>query len=159
MQTKIYRVPTPRRQYSPFAAFIYLVAALMLATALMVGVHAETAQSFGGTKGLTEDKPKPSPDSVTLPADVVRGLTDAAKDQEIAKQRADNLGLQIELAKAQLEKLQKAASDAKDASNAAFRAACVKAGIPAPDVDQYEGQINDKGEMVLTRKKVSAPPK
>ncbi len=54
--------------------------------------------------------------------------------------------------------MQDVARKAQDASNAAFRAALIKAGVPAGDVDLYEGSPSADGSLTLKRK-VVAPGK
>lgn len=102
-----------------------------------------------------KDKPKAPPAEVTLAAATVKELQDNAKDARIAQLEYENLAREIQLAQARLEKLKETAQKAQDSSNAAFRAACVKAGIPASEVDQYEGTAQADGSLLLKRKAVT----
>lgn len=96
---------------------------------------------------------KKGPESVTLPAASVKVLQEKAKDARIARLEAEKLSRELELGKVQLEKLVEQANKSQEASDKEFIAACEKAGIPASEVNNYEGSENEKGEFVLKRKK------
>lgn len=127
-----------------------LIGTLLLGTLLMAALTGVAR---------AEDKKDKAPESVTLSADVVKGLQDGAKDARIADLEAQNLAREIELAKGRLKDLQDVAKKAQDASNAAFRAALIKAGVPAGDVDLYEGSPSADGSLTLKRKTVAPPQK
>lgn len=128
-----------------------LIATLLLGTLLMAALT--------GVAHAEDKKDAKPPESVTLSADVVKGLQDGAKDARIADLEAQNLAREIELAKGRLKDLQDVAKKAQDASNAAFRAALIKAGVPAGDVDLYEGSPSADGSLTLKRKTVAPPQK
>lgn len=133
-----------------FNLVVGLIATLLLGTLLMAALTGVAR---------AEDKKDKAPESVTLSADVVKGLQDGAKDARIADLEAQNLAREIELAKGRLKDLQDVAKKAQDASNAAFRAALIKAGVPAGDVDLYEGSPSADGSLTLKRKTVAPPQK
>lgn len=143
-KTTIHRVGRRKPDNTNFNLFLALLVACVV-TACSVATPAD-------------DTPKKAPESVTLAADTVRNLQDGAKDARIAQLEYENLAREIKLAEARLKDLLDAAKKAQDSSNAAFRAACVKAGIPASEVDQYEGTAQADGSLLLKRK-VVAPAK
>lgn len=143
-KTTIHRVGRRKPDNTNFNLFLALLVACVV-TACSVATFAD-------------DTPKKAPESVTLAADTVRNLQDGAKDARIAQLEYENLAREIKLAEARLKDLLDAAKKAQDSSNAAFRAACVKAGIPASEVDQYEGTAQADGSLLLKRK-VVAPAK
>ena len=148
-KTKVYRVPVThsavRRAHNEvFNVFCALIAVCVLTASAIVA--------------RADDTPKKAPESVTISADAVRSLQDAAKDARIAQLEAENLNREIQLAQARLKDLVETAKRAQDASNAAFIRACVKAGIPADDVPQYEGTPQADGSLVLKRKAPPTPP-
>jgi len=144
-KTTIHRVGKRKPDNTNFNLFIALLVACVV-----------TACTIATLAGDTKDKPKAPPAEVTLAADTVRNLQDGAKDARIAQLEYENLAREIKLAEARLKDLLDAAKKAQDASNAAFRAACVKAGIPASEVDQYEGTGQPDGSLLLKRKVVTA---
>ena len=144
-QTTIHRVGKRKADNTNFNLVIALLVACIV-TACSVATFADD----------TKDKPKTPPAEVTLAADTVRNLQDGAKDARIAQLEYENLAREIKLAEARLKDLLDAAKKAQDSSNAAFRAACVKAGIPASEVDQYEGTAQADGSLLLKRKVVTA---
>lgn len=144
-QTTIHRVGRRKPDNTNFNLFIALLVACVV-TACSVVTFADEPK----------DKPKAAPAEVTLTADTVRNLQDGAKDARIAQLEYENLAREIKLAEARLKDLLEAAKKAQEASNVAFRAACVKAGIPASEVDQYEGTAQPDGSLTLKRKVVTA---
>lgn len=104
------------------------------------------------TSALAAEKAKVPPETVTLPAATVKSLQDKGKDARLARLEAEKLQRDIELGKMQLEKLIEEAKKTQEESDKAFIAACEKAGIPASEVNNYEGKENEKGEFVLKRK-------
>ena len=110
------------------------------------------------TVWAADTKPKGAPESVILPPATVKTLQDKAKDARIARLEAEKLSRELELGKAQLEKLIEEAKKTQGESERAFVAACSQAGIPASDVNNYEGAENEKGEFVLKRKAAQAKP-
>lgn len=144
-KTTIHRVGKRKPDNTNFNLFIALLVACVV-TACTIATFADD----------TKDKPKAPPAEVTLAADTVRNLQDGAKDARIAQLEYENLAREIKLAEARLKDLLDAAKKAQDASNAAFRAACVEAGIPASDVDQYEGTAQPDGSLLLKRKMVTS---
>ena len=162
MRTTIHRLPVSHNDHH-----FGLVIALMLACALTTGVmtaFAQTPDSLAlkskatNTPAKADDAKPKAPEAVTLSADAVKALQDTAKDARIAQLEYENLGREIELAKTRLEKLADAAKKAQESSNEAFILACTRAGIPINDVKDYQGEINEKGEMVLRRKAPAPPP-
>lgn len=172
-KTTIHRVGKRKPDNTNFNLFLALLVACVV-TACSVATFAQSAyvvDNFGNVKPMkigqdgfiaqtpaddTKDKSKAPPAEVTLAADTVRNLQDGAKDARIAQLEYENLAREIKLAEARLKDLLDAAKRAQDSSNAAFRAACVKAGIPASEVDQYEGTAQPDGSLTLKRKVVTA---
>jgi len=144
-KTTIHRVGKRKADNTNFNLFIALLVVCVV-TACSVVTFADDIK----------DKPKAPPAEVTLAADTVRNLQDGAKDARIAQLEYENLAREIKLAEARLKDLLDAAKKAQEASNAAFRAACVKAGIPTNEVDQYEGTAQPDGSLTLKRKVVTA---
>lgn len=144
-RTTIHRVGKRKANNEPFNLVIALLVACVV-----------TACSIATFADEPKDKPKAPPAEVTLTADTVRNLQDGAKDARIAQLEYENLAREIKLAEARLKDLLEAAKKAQENSNAAFRAACVKAGIPASEVDQYEGTAQPDGSLTLKRKVVTA---
>lgn len=145
MKKTTHRVGKRKPDNTNFNLFVALLVACVV-TACSIATFADD----------TKDKPKAPPAEVTLTADTVRGLQDGAKDARIAQLEYENLAREIKLAEARLKDLLEAAKKTQEASNAAFRAACVKAGIPASEVDQYEGTAQADGSLLLKRKAVAA---
>lgn len=144
-RTTIHRVGKRKADNTHFNLFIALIVACVV-TACTVVTFADEPK----------DKPKAPPAEITLSAAAVKELQDGAKDARIAQLEYENLAREIKLAEARLKDLLEAAKKAQENSNAAFRAACVKAGIPANEVDQYEGTAQPDGSLVLKRKVVTA---
>ena len=148
-QTTIHRVGKRKADNTNFNLTIALIVACVVTACSLVG--------FGQDATKASDKPivadsKKAPESVTLSADVVKELQNGAKDARIAQLEYENLAREIKLAEARLKDLQTAAKTAQDTANGAFRAACIKAGIPASDVEQYEGSPGADGTLTLKRK-------
>ena len=154
-KTTIHRVGKRKPDNTNFNLFIALIVACVVTACSIVGFGQDAAKA--SDKPIAADsKPKAPPAEVTLAADTVRNLQDGAKDARIAQLEYENLAREIKLAEARLKDLLDAAKKAQDSSNAAFRAACVKAGIPASEVDQYEGTAQADGSLLLKRKAVTA---
>lgn len=143
-KTTIHRVGKRKADDTNFNLVIALLVACVI-----------TACSIVALGDDPKDKPKTPPAEITLPAATVKELQDGAKDARIAQLEYENLAREIKLAEARLKDLLDAAKKAQDSSNAAFRAACVKAGIPASEVDQYEGTAQSDGSLLLKRKAVT----
>lgn len=100
-----------------------------------------------------QDKSKDLPAEVVIPAEAMKELQAKAKDAETAGLRAENLKLRIDAAQVELKKLQEEAERTLDESNAAFKRAAIKAGIPGDKVTEYSGETQKDGALKLTRKK------
>lgn len=153
-RTTIHRIGKRKADNTNFNLVIALLVACVVTACSVVALGQDAAKA--SDKPIAADtKPKAPPAEVTLPAGAVKELQDGAKDARIAQLEYENLAREIKLAEARLKDLLEAAKRAQDASNAAFRAACVKAGIPASEVDQYEGTAQADGSLSLKRKAVT----
>jgi hypothetical protein len=146
---------------SPSSLHFDLVVALLVVSVITGCAIATFAQDAA----KANDKPVPAkvdakapPAEVTLPAVTVKALQDGAKDARIAQLEYENLAREIKLAESRLKDLLEAAKKAQEASNDAFRAAAIKAGVPPNEIDQYEGAAQPDGSLLLKRKAVPAKP-
>lgn len=148
-RTTIHRVGKRKPDNTNFNLTIALLVACVVTACSIVGFGQDTAKA--SDKPIAADAKK-APESVTLSAETVKELQNGAKDARIAQLEYENLAREIKLAEARLKDLLDKAKAAQDASNSAFRAACIKAGIPASEVELYEGTPSENGALTLKRK-------
>lgn len=148
-RTTIHRVGKRKADNTIFNLVIALLVTCVVTACSIAGLGQDAAKA--SDKPIAADAKK-APESVTLSAETVKELQNGAKDARIAQLEYENLAREIKLAEARLKDLQTAAKTAQDTANGAFRAACIKAGIPASDVEQYEGSPGADGTLTLKRK-------
>ena len=131
----------------------------IVATAYTV-TSAQSPQPKAADNSVAVEKKEP-PAEVVLTAEAVKELTAKVKDAELARLAAENLTLKIQQAQEQLKKLTEDAQKAASESQAAYQRAAIKAGIPGDQIEQYQGEAQPNGTLVLRRRppQTPAPPK
>ena len=140
--------------------FIIILLAIAFAACTAPYVLAQSPQPKAADNPVTVEKKEP-PAEVVLTAEAVKELTAKVKDAELARLAAENLTLKIQQAQEQLKKLTEDAQRAASESQAAYQRAAIKAGIPGDQIEQYQGEAQPNGTLVLRRRppQTPAPPK
>jgi len=134
---------------------IFVIAVLFL---IAIFASAQDKKSPQASDRPIEVKAKEAPSEVTISADEMKKLQPGADAAEMARLRYQNLGLQIEKAQMDLQRLKEDWERQRDESNAAFNRAKIKAGIPGDLLNEYaQGERQKDGSLKLSRSKADAP--
>jgi predicted nucleic acid-binding Zn-ribbon protein len=109
---------------------------------------------------IAQDKPKEAPAEVTINAEGVNKIEMARLIADNKALLANNLALQIQRAQDDLKRLSEEAERALSEFKAEKDRQAIKAGLPGDLLKEYEElPKNDKGEIVLRKKRTSPPAK
>lgn len=104
---------------------------------------------------------KEAPSTAIIPADTVRIIEGARKDNQLINLQIENLQLKIAQANAEIDKLKGEAKKAEDAMSAAIGNAATAAKIPRDELGNYDLSTAPDGAWILKKKvaPVVTPPK